>query len=159
MKAAGFRSCERTMGRFDEWMERLREEPQPRKKPKAEEHVLQTQCVRWFAMQYRKCYEEGALFAVPNGGRRDKTTGSMLKAEGVVAGVADLILLKPTAYSHALLIEMKTGTGRQSPSQKAWEKGVLEDGYRYVVVRSLDEFASLIRKYMKDYENYKMIEI
>lgn len=36
-----------------------------------------------------------ASFAVPNGGRRDAKTGARMKYEGVVRGVADLILLIP----------------------------------------------------------------
>jgi hypothetical protein len=34
------------------------------------------------------------LFAVPNGGYRTKTTAALMKAEGQLSGVADLILLK-----------------------------------------------------------------
>ena len=75
------------------------------------EHRLQQACVRWFALQYPK--HQGRLFAVPNGGRRDAVTGAKLKAEGVVPGVSDLILLKSNCRYGALLIEMKTDKGRQ----------------------------------------------
>lgn len=57
-----------------------------------EEHRIQSACVRWFSLKYPKL--RGRLFAVPNGGRRDQTTAGKLKAEGVVPGVSDLILLK-----------------------------------------------------------------
>ena len=76
------------------------------------EHRLQCACVRWFRYQYP--HHVSLLFAVPNGGRRDAVTGARLKAEGVVAGVADLLLFVPTKQHHALCIEMKTATGRQS---------------------------------------------
>jgi hypothetical protein len=87
-----------------------------RKVSSDEEHRLQAACVRWFNLQYPQL--EGRLFAVPNGGRRDAVTGAKLKAEGVVPGVSDLILLKRNRHYGALLIEMKTSKGRLSPWQK-----------------------------------------
>ena len=65
-----------------------------RKPPSDEEHRIQTACVRWFRLKYPHLFAR--LFAVPNGGRRDGITGARLKEEGVLAGVADLILLVPT---------------------------------------------------------------
>lgn len=144
------------MGRFDEWMEMLKRQPQQRKKPDDEEHQLQVDCVRWFAIQYPAYYKQGVLFAVPNGGRRDKVTGAKLKAEGVQPGVADLVLLKPTASSHALFIEMKTASGRQRDTQKHWQANVETDGYRYEVVRSLNQFVRLVKAYIQEYETYKL---
>ena len=61
-----------------------------------EEHHLQCECVRYFNLRYP--HLKGRLFAVPNGGRRDAITGAKLKAEGVVPGVSDLILLKSNRH-------------------------------------------------------------
>ncbi len=72
-----------------------------RKKPKDEEHKIQVSMVEWFRMKYPSMRHN--LFAVPNGGRRDAVTGAKLKAEGVLAGVADLILLKSNHRYGALL--------------------------------------------------------
>lgn len=118
-----------------------------RKKPSDEEHRLQVACVRWFRLQYPQWAH--ALFAVPNGGRRDATTGAKLKAEGALAGVSDLILLKSNADYGALLIEMKTQKGRQSEQQKWWEELITQDRYKYVVCRSLDEFIREVEEYME----------
>lgn len=60
-----------------------------RRPSRDEEHETQAACVRWFRAAWPGL--RGRLFAVPNGGRRDAVTGARLKAEGVVAGVADLI--------------------------------------------------------------------
>lgn len=124
-----------------------------RKHPDDEEHRIQVACVRWFHAQYPKLSRR--LFAVPNGGRRDSVTGAKLKAEGVLAGVADLILLKSNSSYGALLIEMKTKQGRQSTTQITWEKDLTrEDEYRYVVCRSLTEFAQEVRDYLDEsYDN------
>ena len=134
-----------------------------------EEHNLQCACVRWFNLQWPQY--RGLLFAVPNGGARSKATAGKLKAEGVVAGVADLILLVPrntnpqkTPYGeicieidgqipeiwyHALCIEMKTSKGRQSPEQKGWMEMVEAHGYRYRVCHSLDEFMAVVNGYLQ----------
>lgn len=100
-------------------MERDKQAPKPRRPRHDEEHRLQAACVRWFRLQYPK--HSHNLFAVPNGGKRDRVTAAKLKAEGVVAGVSDLILLLPRGPYHGLLIEMKTRTGRQAESQREWQ--------------------------------------
>jgi hypothetical protein len=110
------------------------------------EHHLQRACVEWFRWQYRRIAP--LLVAVPNGGHRSKAQAGKLKAEGVVPGVADLILFVPNTVSHALLIEMKTPTGRQSPNQAAWQKAVSEQGYHYAVVRNFSDFQKTIRLYL-----------
>lgn len=111
------------------------------------EHSIQCACVQWFRLQCPELAER--LFAVPNGGRRDALTGARLKAEGVIAGVADLILLVPSGHYGALLIEMKTGKGRQSQAQKAWQKAVTaKDEYKYVVCHGFDDFRRAIKEYL-----------
>lgn len=120
-----------------------------RRRPLDEEHQLQVACVRWFRYQFPGMAKH--LFAVPNGGRRDKTTGAKLKAEGVVAGVSDLILMKRSGRYGALLIEMKTPTGKQSHEQKEWQMAMEQEGYCYVVCRSLDEFTRTIISYLGDF--------
>lgn len=120
----------------------------PRKRPDDEEHRIQCACVKWFRYQHPECRHN--LFAVPNGGRRDKTTGAKMKAEGVLAGVADLILLKSNANHGALLIEMKTRIGRQAETQKEWQLLIERDGYKYVVCRSLDDFIREVDAYLSD---------
>ena len=121
-----------------------------------EEHNLQCACVRWFNLQWPQY--RGLLFAFPNGGARSKATAGKLKAEGVVAGVADLILLVPQWFTTwrgqegckyaGLCIEMKTANGRQSPEQKGWQDMVEAHGYHYRVCRSLDEFMNTINNYL-----------
>ena len=122
-----------------------------------EEHNIQCACVRWFNYQWPEYH--GLLFAVPNGGARSKATAGKLKAEGVVAGVADLILLVPKWVKakddegwkilfHALCIEMKTQKGRQSPEQIRWMERVAANGYKYAVCHSLEEFMAVVNGYM-----------
>lgn len=90
------------------------------------------------------------LFAVPNGGHRDKVTGAILKAEGVVAGVADLLLLHPSGNYHGLCIEMKTPKGKQQDSQKEWQSEIESQGYKYIICRSVDEFLDSVCSYIEE---------
>lgn len=130
-----------------EEMQKL-QQPKTRRKPREEEHRLQSACVRWYRLQYPKMKHN--LFAIPNGSRRDAVTGAKLKAEGVLSGISDLILLKSNRFYGALLIEMKTSKGRQSESQKEWQHKITADGYKYVVVRSIEDFQREVRDYLKD---------
>lgn len=127
-----------------------------RSHPDDEEHRLQRSCVQWFAYAYPEL--RGCLFAVPNGGRRDRITGARLKAEGVVAGVSDLILLRHDLQGHgALLIEMKTRKGQQSREQLEWQHAVTKDGgYKYTVCRSLDDFRGEVEAYLNGDETKKL---
>lgn len=121
-----------------------------RKHPNDEEHRIQCSCIKWYRLQYPHfCHN---LFAVPNGGRRDEVTAGKLKAEGVMSGVADLILLKSNANYGALLIEMKTRTGHQSETQKEWQKLIERDGYKYVICRSLEDFIREVNEYLASVE-------
>ena len=134
---------------FDELIAAHKQFTKSRKRPSDEEHRIQCSCVRWFNLQYPQY--NGRLFAVPNGGRRDRTTAAKLKAEGVVAGVADLILLKSNRHFGALLIEMKTLKGRQRDSQKQWQNAVCANNeYKYVVCRSFDDFKREVDDYLKN---------
>lgn len=137
------------MGRFKETLEQMlarTNASSPRRHPGDEEHRLQVACVQWFHYQYPNHAHN--LFAVPNGGKRDKVTAAKLKAEGALAGVADLILLIQSKGYGALLIEMKTSSGRQADSQKAWQKAIEKDGYKYVICRSISDFIKEVNSYM-----------
>lgn len=114
-----------------------------------EEHRIQCAIVKWFYYAY-PAYRGGCLFAVPNGGHRNIQTARNLKAEGVTSGVSDLLLLVPKREYHGLCVEVKTPVGRQSDNQKNWQRIIEAQGYKYCIVRSLDEFAELVRWYLNE---------
>ena len=112
------------------------------------ESHMQRMCVGWFRLQYPAVGK--LLFAVPNGGARSRTEAAIMKAEGVTAGVTDLILLLGRGGFNALCIEMKT-TDRHSAlsdAQIEWRSLAITNGSRHVVCRTLEEFQSEIRWYM-----------
>lgn len=136
---------------FDQLLREQDAATTPRRPRRSPEHHLQSACVQWFSIQYPLL--RGRLFAVPNGGGRSKTEAARLKAEGVVAGVSDLILLKSNRQHGALLIEMKTTApdSRQSQRQQWWQQLVTADGeYKYIVCRSLQQFIDEVRQYLSN---------
>ena len=116
------------------------------RKCRHEESDIQQLCVRWFRLQYPKYAR--LLFAVPNGGSRNLIEAARMKAEGVTAGVADLILLVPSGEYSSLCIEMKTAKGRQRDTQKDWEEAAKSVGNKKVICRTLDDFQKEIKNYI-----------
>lgn len=113
------------------------------------ESKLQCACVRWFRYQYPKLSH--ALFSVPNGAyfaAKGAMEGARMKAEGLLPGVSDMILLQHSGIYGALLIEFKTKQGRQNDAQKQWQQKMERDGYKYVIVRSLEEFQDAVNSYL-----------
>lgn len=110
------------------------------------ESQIQHSCLTWFRHQYPNLAL--LLFAVPNGGRRDAKTGAMMKYEGVLRGISDLILLIPKKGYASLCIEMKTPKGVQSDGQKEWQREAEKYRNKYVVCRSLQEFIYEVNSYL-----------
>lgn len=133
---------------FDEMVQLQKAAGKVKRKRNDLEHQLQRQMVKWFRLQYPNMKHN--LFSVPNGGLRDEVTAAKMKAEGQLAGVSDLIFLKSNRFYGALLIETKTKEGRQSDLQKEWERKITNDGYKYVIVRSLEDFMREVNQYIKD---------
>jgi hypothetical protein len=88
------------------------------------------------------------LFAVPNGGYRTKTTAALMKEEGQLSGVADLILLKRKGSCGALLLEAKVKGNYQSQTQREWQRRIEADGYQYRIFHSLEEFSQIVNDYL-----------
>lgn len=110
------------------------------------ESQIQQSCFKWFRLQFPDLAM--LMFAVPNGGSRRRIEAMIMKAEGVTAGVADVLFLYPNKDYHGLCIEFKTNTGRQQPSQKKFQHAVELQGYKYAIVRSVDDFIELVKTYV-----------
>ncbi len=110
------------------------------------ESRLQIACVRWFRMAYPQY--KLMLFSVPNGGKRTLMEAIIMKNEGVVSGVSDLILLVGRKGFNSLCIEMKNKTS-QTINQKCWQLEAERNGNKYVVCKSFDEFRMAIEDYLK----------
>jgi len=88
------------------------------------------------------------MFAIPNGGLRNKATAVRMKSEGVKAGVWDIFLPIPTGKYHGLFIEMKFGKNKLTEEQKAFGKYAENQGYCTAVAYSAEEAIEIIDDYL-----------
>jgi len=102
--------------------------------PKLSEFKIQSQCFLYHWNNYP--HERGRLFTV-NNNSDNKIRAVINQSMGVVAGVADMMYLSDTGL---IAIEFKTITGRQSDVQKRWQETIEAAGYRYVIIRTFEEF-------------------
>jgi hypothetical protein len=86
--------------------------------------------VRWVAPHI-------LIWAVPNGGYRDKSEAARLKWTGVLAGVLDLTLALPDA--RCAFWETKVPKGYLSDDQKKIIADLERLGHTWAIVRSIDD--------------------
>lgn len=88
------------------------------------------------------------LFAIPNGGSRNKAEAARLKAEGVSAGVPDLFMPIAKGKYHGLFIEMKVGKNKTSFAQDEWIALLRRNGYAVAVCYGADAAIKTIDEYI-----------
>lgn len=81
------------------------------------------------------------IFSVPNDSK-DLKEQLRKKATGLMAGVSDLIVIH---NGNVLFVEVKDHKGRQSEKQKQFQELVEAQGFKYYLVRSLEEFKNIIK--------------
>lgn len=140
----------------------------------ADEHTHQVALFCWAALNVGNDPRLQWLFAIPNGGERNKIVASRMKAEGVRSGVPDVMLPVPAPSIHdpdygginrvwynGLVIEIKRPSARlkREPKHKWDTGGVSEDqikwlnalealGHKVVVCYHWYEAASEIKFYL-----------
>lgn len=115
------------------------------------EDKLQYECIKWANDNLPKT--RILLYHVPNGGYRTKKEGAKFAAIGVKPGVADLHLDVPNGMYHGLKMELKTEKGKLSASQEKYRDEVTAAGYKYVLIKTVDQFKHEMFDYLK-YTNY-----
>lgn len=109
--------------------------------PAKNEHELQKQVVRWCAF---KGYSR--FFAVPNAARRNFRTAGRMRAEGMRAGVPDLVFYGPRGS--VLWVEMKNGNkGELSAAQAEMHADLYHCGHTVIVARTFQEATDAITKF------------
>lgn len=86
---------------------------------------------------------KGLIFSVPNDGKNLKEQ-LRKKATGLLAGVSDLILIHG---GKVYFIEVKDEKGTQRPTQKEFEAEVKKQGFKYILVRSLEDFKKALKEW------------
>jgi len=108
------------------------------------EDVIQAEIYKWYNNNFclKNHNPQCIIFSVPNGGTRNKREAMLLKSTGVVAGVSDLIIVRK---NEIIFVEVKTDIGKQSDKQKDFQSIVEKLGFKYILVRSLEDFIIKIR--------------
>ena len=129
--------------------------PRPAAGPRhASEHDEQCELFRWLAANSTRHPLLALPFAIPNGGHRHPATAARLKAEGVKAGVWDVLVPVPRPYPESALswlgawIEMKVGDNRLTPAQVEFRKRLSVYPYQWFVCFSWREAAQAIYLYL-----------
>lgn len=109
------------------------------------EHAQQVALFMWAGMLATQWPALELLYAIPNGGLRNKATAAMLKAEGVKSGFPDVGLPVPRHGYAGCFIEMKkpkgkTAAGSLSPDQRDfWHPRLTQEGYYVTVCYSYED--------------------
>lgn len=117
---------------------------------KSEEGYEQEMIFTWAALHAAMYPELDLMHHIPNGGRRDKRTGAILKRQGVKAGIPDIFLPAAHGGYHGLYIELKTKTGTLSSAQRQILGKLNERGYKAVMCRGYEDAVETIRAYLED---------
>lgn len=110
------------------------------KKPVGVEHAIQKELFDVYSI---KAIPGSLLFAIPNGGKRNKITGKKLKDEGVTPGVPDIWGRSPGRMS--FWIEQKREKGRISKDQLDIHNKLKACGERVYVSYSLKQSLNILK--------------
>jgi hypothetical protein len=120
------------------------------------EHQEQCAVLLWAGQRRGVHPELDLLFAIPNGARVAWKQAKRLKAEGLAAGVPDLMLPVARGGYHGLFVEMKRSKGaRLSHLQRWWFHALKAQGYLVIMAAGADRAIDWLEAYlrMKDPES------
>lgn len=114
------------------------------------EHCEQTALFCWAAMPTQRAQYPllALMFAIPNGGERNLKVAANLKAEGVKAGVSDIMFPVSRACFHGLFIEMKVRPNKPTAEQLDFIAAVTAQKYLAVVCYSWQEAVTTLVHYL-----------
>lgn len=95
-------------------------------------------------------YNRIPIFAIPNGGSRNRLEAANLKRQGVKAGVPDLFVPVARRGFHGLFIEMKHGRNKTTPAQDDWLNTLNREGYLAKVCHGYLEAVELLKYYFSE---------
>lgn len=133
---------------------KLKADGTPRARPVDWEGQEQAVLIRWLLGEKRRGELVGqlydAIYHVPNGGQRSKSTGAAMKRQGVKSGVSDLVIMDARGGWHGLYMEFKASPPHTAPladSQHDWLVKAEERGYCAVLAVGLEEAKRVLEEY------------
>lgn len=139
-----------TSEQLEQHKDRKTKKPQANAVPIKPETKEQQGLIGVFKLRWPKIYETGALFAVPNEGKRDPKNSSRMIAEGLLSNVSDLILLWPVGNYHGACVEMKAKNGKPSKGQLTWLAERKASGYATAVCYGMEEGLQFFDNYINN---------
>lgn len=120
----------------------------PRAKPVDREGQEQAALLQELELRYPTAHE--LIYHVPNGGHRLKSVAAKLKAQGVKAGIPDLVLPMARGGYFGLYIEFKATVepAPVSASQRDCLRRLSEQGYLAIVCRGHFDAMEQLRAYL-----------
>jgi len=114
------------------------------------EHDEQVELFEWADAAQGEHPELCMLFAIPNGGARHPAVAAQLKAEGVKAGVPDVMLAVARGRWHGLFVELKRAdrSNHATSAQKAWMEMLRRYGYSTIVCYGATDAINAIMGYL-----------
>lgn len=88
---------------------------------------------QWADLTKHRVPQLELMYAVPNGGLRNKAVAGQLKASGVKPGVPDICLPVARGIWHSLYVEMKVGRNKQTADQLEYAAQLLKERNLVVV--------------------------
>lgn len=116
------------------------------------EHQHQSALFRW--AEISNIPELDLMYAIPNGGHRNKAVAAKLKKEGVKKGVPDIHLPVARGGFHGLYIELKkpkdtkSGAGKATKEQLDWQIKLNAHGYLTVICIGWEKAKETIESYL-----------
>lgn len=104
------------------------------------EDRLQYDCYTWFHSEFP---ELRGLLCYNLNNSRNKIQAMMDKGKGLQKGRADMVFYYKGV---ATMIEFKTPTGTQEPDQRIWQTKIEAAGFKYYLIKTLEDFQQIIRK-------------
>ena len=104
------------------------------------EAKIQQEIVVFFRNNYQRL-GKGIIFSVPNERKGGYMAMKDLLLTGLLSGVSDLIVVLDGSV---LFVEVKNEKGKQSEKQIKFQKQVESLGYKYHLIRTLEEFKRIL---------------
>ena len=124
---------------------------------KASETTEQIKLFQWAKSNEQFIPELKLIYHVPNEGKRKQSTGEILKAAGLRAGVPDVCLPVPRRGYAGLYIEMKYGKNKPTKDQTDYMDGLRNENNYVQVAYSADAAREIIRHYLARSDGFDLV--
>lgn len=124
---------------------------------KRSEITEQIKLFNWARVHMAYIPELRLLHHIPNEGKRNGTTGKLLKAAGLTSGVPDICLPVPKGKYSGLYIEMKYNKNKPTKEQLEFMQLLREQGHKTEVCYSFEDAREVIRHYLARTEGFDLV--